>query len=222
LKGENTEVIFRSILRKGNLRSFILHHSAFIIPIMPDTNWTLLRSHQHSEHRILRVRHDWYRFEPTGAERDFVVLEFPDWVNVIPITEDGRVVLIRQYRHGISAATWEVPGGIIDPGEEPAAAAVRELKEETGYEAKNVKLLGRVSPNPAIQGNWSYSFLGEGCRLTGSCELDPFEHIEVKLFSLEEIPALIKAEEICNSMVINAFAFMWQVGSACRAGPEER
>jgi ADP-ribose pyrophosphatase len=177
--------------------------------MMPENNWTLLKTLPHSEHRILRVRHDWYRFEPTGAEKDFVVLEFPDWVNVIPLTADGRVVLIRQYRHGISAPTWEIPGGVIDPGEEPLHAAVRELSEETGYAAENVKLLGRVSPNPAIQGNWSYSFLAEGCRDTGVRNLDPFEDIEVKLFSLEEIPALIKQEKICNSLVINAFTWLW-------------
>jgi 8-oxo-dGTP pyrophosphatase MutT (NUDIX family) len=176
---------------------------------MPHTNWTLLKSLPHSEHRIMQVRHDYYRFEPTGAEREFVVLEFPDWVNVIPITEDGQVVLIRQYRHGISASTWEVPGGMIDPDEEPIDAAMRELLEETGYAADSVEFLGRVSPNPAIQGNWSYSFLAKGCKYTGARNLDPFEDIEVKLFSLEEIPDLIKQEEICNSMVINSFALMW-------------
>ena len=176
---------------------------------MPHPKWTLLNSLPHSEHRILRIRHDHYRFEPSGAEKDFVVLEFPDWVNVIPIADDGRVVLIRQYRHGISASTWEVPGGVIDPGEEPIHAAMRELLEETGYAAENVRPLGRVSPNPAIQGNWSYSFLAEGCKFTGARNLDPFEDIEVKLFSLAEIPKLIDREEICNSMVINAFALWW-------------
>jgi ADP-ribose pyrophosphatase len=176
---------------------------------MPEKNWTLLKTLPHSEHRILRIRHDMYRFEPTGAEKDFVVLEFPDWVNVIPITDDGRVVLIRQYRHGLLDSTWEVPGGVIDPGEEPLHAAIRELQEETGYAGEKVKLLGRVSPNPAIQGNWSYSFLAEGCKFTGARNLDPFEDIEVKLFTLDEIPSLIRREEICNSMVINAFAWMW-------------
>jgi 8-oxo-dGTP pyrophosphatase MutT (NUDIX family) len=187
--------------------SYNIYTSSF--RIMPDPNWTLLKSTQHSEHRIMRVRHDHYRFEPTGAERDFVVLEFADWVNIIPITDDGQVVLIRQYRHGISANTWEVPGGVVDRGEEPLAAAARELREETGYAAGKIKLLGRVSPNPAIQGNWSYSYLAEGCRLVGPANLDPFENIEVKLFSLDDIPALIKREEICHSLVINAFAWMW-------------
>ena len=176
---------------------------------MTTSNWTLLKTVPHSDHRILRIRHDHYRFEPSGAVRDFVVLECPDWVNVIPITEDGQVVLIRQYRHGISASTWEVPGGVIDRGEEPLRAAARELQEETGYAAEHVGLLGRVSPNPAIQGNWSYSFLAEGCRFTGARNLDPFEDIEVRLFSRDEIPPMIQREEICNSMVINAFALMW-------------
>jgi 8-oxo-dGTP pyrophosphatase MutT (NUDIX family) len=176
---------------------------------MPHPNWTLLKSVTHSEHRIMQVRHDWYRFERTGAERDFVVLEFPDWVNVIPITDAGQVVLIRQYRHGILDSTWEVPGGVIDPGEEPLKAAERELREETGYESNHVRPIARVSPNPAIQGNWSYSFLAEGCQLAGHRDLDPFEDIEVKLFSMEEIPELIRSEAICNSLVINTFALLW-------------
>jgi 8-oxo-dGTP pyrophosphatase MutT (NUDIX family) len=176
---------------------------------MTQENWSLLKSVDHSEHRIMRVRHDWYRFEPTGAERDFVVLEFPDWVNVIPVTEDGQIVLVRQYRHGLLASTWETPGGVIDRDEEPLHAAVRELLEETGYAAANVRLLGRVSPNPAVQGNWSYSFLAEGCRFTGSRNLDPFEDIEVKLFAMEDVPTMIRQEEICNSMVINSFALLW-------------
>jgi hypothetical protein len=81
--------------------------------------------------------------------------------------------------------------------------------EETGYAAANVRLLGRVSPNPAVQGNWSYSCLAEGCRFTGSRNLDPFEDIEVKLFAMEDIPTMIRQEEICNSMVINSFALLW-------------
>jgi ADP-ribose pyrophosphatase len=174
---------------------------------MPHTRWTLLRSRAVSDHRVFRVRHDDYRFEPTGAERDFVVLECPNWVNVVPITDDGLVVLIRQYRHGIRQTALEVPGGVIDPGESPEAAGVRELREETGYVPQDFKLLGRVHPNPAIQDNWSYSYLAEGCRPVAALHPDPFEHIEVALVPGVEIPGLIRQGEITNSMVVNALAF---------------
>jgi 8-oxo-dGTP pyrophosphatase MutT (NUDIX family) len=171
--------------------------------------WTLLESRAVSDHRIFRIRNDIYRFEPTGLTRDFVVMESPDWVNVVPITDDGHVVLIRQYRHGIRAASLEIPGGIIDPHEPPEEAALRELREETGYAADRVRQLCRVRPNPAIQDNYQYCYVAEGCRRDFTPKLDPFEHIEVALFQLEEVPGLIQREEICNALVINAFYFLW-------------
>ena len=170
--------------------------------------WTLLSSREVSDHRIFRIREDVYRFEPSGGERDFVVIQSPDWVNVVPITDDGQVVLIRQYRHGIRAVCLEIPGGMIDHGESPEAGAVRELREETGYAAQRIQLLGRVRPNPAIQDNYQYCYLAEGCHKVGEPECDPFEHIEIALRPLAEIYGLIQREEICNALVINAFYFL--------------
>ena len=108
---------------------------------MPNRSWTLLGSRDILDEKIFRLRRDRYRFEPNGAERDFVVLDSASWVNVVPVTAEGRVVLIRQYRHGIRDVTIEIPGGMIDAGESPKAAAARELQEETGYTAESLRLL---------------------------------------------------------------------------------
>ena len=175
---------------------------------MPERSWTLLQSREVSDHRIFRIRHDLYRFEPTGAERDFVVLDSPHWVNVIPVTDDGQVVLIRQYRHGTRCVGLEIPGGIIDPHESPEAAAVRELHEETGFVAQRVRLLGRVHPNPAIQANYCYMYLAEGCRRVAEPHFDAFEQIEVLLHPLAQVPELIRREEINHGLVLNAFGFL--------------
>ena len=175
---------------------------------MPNRNWTFLRSHDISDHNIFRLRHDLYRFEPSGRERDFIVIDTVSWVNVVPITSEGNVVLIRQFRHGIQDVTMEIPGGMIDEGETPEAAAARELREETGYVAEKIRFLARVLPNPAVQNNYLYLFAAEGCRNTGKTELDAFECIDVLEHPLEDIPELIRNGTISHSMVITAFAFM--------------
>ena len=173
---------------------------------MPHRNWTLLGSHDVSDHRIFRLRHDRYRFEPSGLERDFVVIDSPSWVNVVPMTSDGKVVLIRQYRHGIQDVTIEVPGGVIDPGELPEHAATRELQEESGYVTDRIRLLARVLPNPAIQNNWCYLYAAEDCRPTGKRNLDPFEAIDVFECPIGEIPALVQTGKISQCMIIAALA----------------
>jgi 8-oxo-dGTP pyrophosphatase MutT (NUDIX family) len=175
---------------------------------VPDRSWTLLGSRPVSEHRIFRLRYDRYRVEPAGAERDFVVLESPDWVNVVPLTPDGQIVLVRQFRHGNRRLSLEVPGGMVDPGETPEHAGARELREETGYVAERMRLLGRVAPNPAIQENWCYFYLAEGCRLAAPPTPEEFERIEVVTYPLAAIPELLRSEEICHGLVINALGYL--------------
>lgn len=186
---------------------------------MVEDAWTLLGSRQVADHRIFRIRNDFYRFEPTAAERDFVVLESPDWVNVVPITDDGRVVLIHQYRHGIREVCLEIPGGIIDPHESPQEAAVRELREETGFAAERVRPLGRVAANPAFQNNYQHCFVAEGCRRTGSPRLDPFEQIDVVLVPLANVPDLIRAGQMSHALVVIAFALLGILGPDSTAHP---
>ncbi len=175
---------------------------------MPNRSWTLLNSQDVSDHRIFRLRHDFYRFEPSRQEREFVVIDTASWVNVVPVTAEGNVVLIRQYRHGIQDVVVEIPGGMIDPGEEPEAAAVRELEEETGYTVGSIRPLARILPNPAIQNNYLYLFAAEGCRKTSERRLDAFECIDVFERPLSDIPELIRNGEISHAMIIAAFGFM--------------
>jgi 8-oxo-dGTP pyrophosphatase MutT (NUDIX family) len=167
-----------------------------------------LGSSEATDYRIFRIRRDRYRFEPTGDQGDFIVLDCPAWVNVVPLTVEGNVVLIRQYRHGIREVMLEIPGGVVERGEAPEAAAARELGEETGYAAESIRPLARVLPNPAVQNNYLYLFAAEGCRKVGPPQPDRFEHIEVLERPLGDVPAMIRSGQIAHSMVITAFAFL--------------
>src|SRR5580765_2300990 len=114
--------------------------------------------------RIFRIRTVTARSPRTGQAHPFTILECPDWINVVARTTEGRLLMIRQFRHGTGKVTLEIPGGMVDPGESPADAAVRELREETGYAGGTPRLLGVVEPNPAIQTNLCHLFWIDDCR----------------------------------------------------------
>jgi 8-oxo-dGTP pyrophosphatase MutT (NUDIX family) len=169
------------------------------------TSWRRIGSRRLQGCSIFNL--DRVRFEPPDGRRarDFYVLEAPDWINVVPLTDDRRVVLVRQYRFGIEGFTLEVPGGMCDEGESPAEAALRELREETGYDARELIALGWVHPNPALQTNRCHSFLAAGAHPAGTPTPDPDEAIEVSTAPLDEIPRLIREGMITHSLVIAAF-----------------
>src|SRR5690606_28506074 len=113
--------------------------------------WETVASRVRGDYEVFRVREDRCRSPLTGAEHPFYIIEASDWVNVIPVTPEGQIVCVEQYRHGTDEVSLEIPGGIIDPGDaSPAHAARREMVEETGYDADAIVPLGSVAPNPAI------------------------------------------------------------------------
>ena len=129
----------------------------------------------------------------------------PDWINVIPLTVDDEVLLIRQYRFGIEEFTLEIPGGMCDPGESPLESATRELREETGAVAAEIVELGWVHPNPAVQTNRCYSFLARDARRVEEPSPDPNESFEQLTVPLAEIPHLIATQKITHALVVTAF-----------------
>ncbi|MFL6245837.1 MAG: NUDIX hydrolase [Thermoanaerobaculia bacterium] len=143
--------------------------------------WVVEESRITYEDQWLKVRTDRCISQSGRVIDPFHVLEYPAWVNVVALTADGEIVLVRQYRHGVGQILLEIPAGIVDPKDTPASAALRELREETGYAAEQLHLTGSMDANPATQTNRSWSFLATGATRVGQQRLDDTEDIEVSI-----------------------------------------
>lgn len=158
-------------------------------------NWTVEASRVVHHDRWITVRADDCRTPAGVAVAPYYVLEYPDWVHVLAVTDDEQVVLVRQYRHGLGAPCWELPGGAVDAGETAAMAARRELREETGYAADALEPLLSTSPNPATHANRYHAFLARSATRSGPPAPDAAEELELELglFTATELLALIDA-----------------------------
>lgn len=179
-----------------------IKNGGYILSLKP---WKLISSKRDKSFKIFDLCTDRVRSPRNGKEYDFIILESSEWVNVIPVTKEKDVVLIRQYRHGIKDVTLEIPGGIVEPGDTPLEGAGRELKEETGYTYGEMIYLGMVYANPAILNNGCHTYLALDCQPDGAQDLDDREDIEVVLTPLEKIPEYIREGKISHSLIIAAF-----------------
>ncbi|GHV96622.1 DNA mismatch repair protein MutT [Spirochaetia bacterium] len=135
-----------------------------------------------------------YCRSPDNELRTYSVIDATDWAIIIPVIESARgrqFVMVKQWRHGSQCLSLEFPGGVFEPGENPAEAAARELQEETGYRPGKIRKLGEFSPNPAIMSNRVHFFLAEDLTNTGKQDLDEDEYVEA---------ALVDTEEVCQGM----------------------
>jgi ADP-ribose pyrophosphatase len=145
-----------------------------------------------------------------GRRGEFVILDAPDWVNVIPLLQTAKggpaFIMVRQYRHGAAMITTEFPAGTVEQGEDPREAASRELREETGYRAAKLTLLGRVQPNPAFMGNWCHTWLAEDLSLAGEAQLDAMESLEALTVPVAEVNERMGTGEYVNALAVVALS----------------
>ncbi len=168
-------------------------------------SWKLEESNEVFKCPVFNVQQKTYQKPENKGYFKAYVLDLPNWVNIIAANDQGNVILIKQYRFGTNRIELEIPGGIIERGETPKNAALRELKEETGYKATSLEQIGVVSANPAIMNNRCYSFFA---RITekekGAVEFDPDEIIEIEFASIDQIETYLKEGKISNAYVVAA------------------
>jgi ADP-ribose pyrophosphatase len=169
--------------------------------------WKTLDSEELAKFGYFRLRKDKCELPDGRIMPSYYTIEFGDWVNVIPVTKDKKIVLIRQYRHSVGETTIEIPGGSIDPKleEPPQRAAQREMEEETGYTSPKLELIGVQYPNPALLSNRMHTFIAWDCEKTKEQALDPFEDIETFEVSIPELKNLIETGKITHSIILGSF-----------------
>jgi ADP-ribose pyrophosphatase len=169
--------------------------------------WKTLSSKYISNHIYFTARQDRCQREDGTIVDPYFVVELPTSATALPITEDGKIVLVKQYRHPINEVILEIPGGFIDEGEDFTAGMKRELLEETGYAFTNIEPLGRVAANPGVLNNYTELFLATGGKKVSIQQLDHNEEIEIVLVTAEELIEMLIKQEIKQSLHVNCIFF---------------
>ncbi len=170
--------------------------------------WKVLSSAYLFNDQWFKVRRDTCETPDGKIVSPYYVYEFPPWAAALGITEEGKIVMVRQYRHALGEVCTELPGGCVDDTDKNYDAAIaRELLEETGYEFSEWHYLGRISANPSTNNNLLHMYLATGGKKVAEQKLDPNEEIEVLLLSMDELKQLLRENKIIQGMHVSCIMY---------------
>ena len=167
---------------------------------MSDLTWKTLSSHYVHKGPWATLRVDKCEMPNGTIVEDYYVLEYSNWVNAVAVTEDNKIILVRQYRHAANIIALEIPGGVIDGDELPEDAMRRELLEETGYAFDKLELISTVSPNTATANNLTFCYLATGGKKVQEQALDEHEEIIVEEYTIAEVKQLLADNKIAQAL----------------------
>jgi ADP-ribose pyrophosphatase len=177
---------------------------------MSELKWKILHSEYIHKGPWATLRSDECEMPDGRIVEQYYVLEYPNWVNAVALTEDNKVLMVRQYRHAAGIVSLEIPGGVIDGDELPQDAMRRELLEETGYQFDDIELLCTVYANPSTANNHTYCYLAKGGKKVQEQSLDEHEEIIVEQYTIAEVKQLLADNKIAQALHCTGlfYAFM--------------